>query len=138
MIRISLCAVLTLAIPQIANAASPSGLSQQLETAWNSHDPAKFEAFFTPDAKWTAMTEPPSTAPVREQTEAYMKGFPDTNCVLGHHAASENQEFSEWSCTGTNATTKKRVELHTVDVDILAPDGKIKQRYSYLDPAAMK
>jgi len=124
-------------VPQLAGAASPT-LSQLLEAAWNAHDPAQFAALFTPDAKWMSMTAPPSAVPVREQIEAYMKGYPDTDCVLGNHAASENQVFSEWTCTTIDATTKKRLEIHTVSVDILAPDGKIKERHSYLDTAALK
>ncbi|MFL5254494.1 MAG: nuclear transport factor 2 family protein [Rhodopila sp.] len=141
MIRVALCAALVLAAPQIASAAPPgdtSGLSQQLEAAWNAHDLAKFTALFTPDAKWMSMTAPPSSASVRDQTEAIMKANPDTNCVLGSHAADEKQALSEWSCTGTDSMTKKRIEVHTVTVDILAPDGKIKERHGYFDPASLK
>lgn len=117
-----------------------------LVSAWNSHDPARLAAFYTPDATFE---EVPLGSPLHGQAaiRAMLTGlftaFPDFVMTAGNRAEHSDCLAWEWIVTGTHRAefngipaTNRPVKMRGVSWCCLR-GGKVAENREYWDLATL-
>jgi steroid delta-isomerase-like uncharacterized protein len=116
-------------------------------SAWNSHDPNRLAAFFTPDAVYE---EVPFGSSVQGQAAlsamfaSIFTAFPDLVMTAGRRVEQTDCLVWEWIITGTHRgpfmeipATENSIQLRGVSFCSLRA-GKVAQDREYWDMAALK
>ena len=122
--------------------AHKSGIAESWISAWNSHDPDKLAAIFTPDIMYEDVpfaSVNHGSAELRKFAASEFDGSPDLHVELGSSSIQGNHGIIEWTFSGTDKgifKTGKKFSVRGVSI-MTMKNGKISRNVDYYDAATV-
>lgn len=119
-----------------------SGIAESWISAWNSHDPDKLAAIFTPDVMYEDVpfaTVNHGSAELRKFAATEFDGSPDLHVELGSSSIQGTHGIIEWTFSGTDKAmfkTGKKFSVRGVSI-LTLKNGKISRNVDYYDAATV-
>ena len=119
-----------------------SGIAERWISAWNSHDPDKLAAIFTPDVMYEDVpfgAVNHGSAELRKFAASEFEGSPDLHVELGTSSIHGEHGIIEWTFSGTDKgifKTGKKFSVRGVSV-VTVKNGKISRNVDYYDAATV-
>ena len=119
-----------------------SGIAERWISAWNSHDPDKLAAIFTPDVTYEDVpfgAVNHGSAELRKFAASEFEGSPDLHVELGTSSIQGEHGIIEWTFSGTDKgifKTGKKFSVRGVTI-LTVKNGKISRNVDYYDAATV-
>lgn len=112
-------------------------LSRRYTQAWNSHDPERIAAQFTPDGRFIVEdgASYAGSASLANMAEEFLSELPDLKMHMTRLERDGDRVLYHWTISGTHAATGATVELTGVESWLLAQDGRIQESRETWDEA---
>ena len=140
--------VLVLVTASLVGQKNPQTASQKHDiaeswiSAWNSHDPDKLTAAFTPDVTYEDVpfgAVNHGSAELRKFAASEFEGSPDLHVELASSSIEGEHGSIEWTFSGTDAgmfKTGKKFSVRGVSI-VTVKNGKISRNIDYYDVATL-
>ena len=140
--------VLVLVTASLVGQKKPQTASQKHDiaeswiSAWNSHDPDKLAAIFTPDIMYEDVpfaSVNHGSAELRKFAASDFDASPDLHVELGSSSIQGNHGTIEWTFSGTDKgifKTGKKFSVRGVSI-LTLKNGKISRNVDYYDAATV-
>ena len=118
-----------------------SGIPESWISAWNSHDPDKLAAIFTPDIMYEDVpfaSVNHGSAELRKFAASEFDGSPDLHVELGSSSIQGNHGTIEWTFSGTDKgifKTGKKFSVRGVSI-LTLKNGKASASAAIVEPPA--
>ena len=124
------------------DSANKTDIAQAWINGWNSHDPEKLLAIFTPDVMYEDVpfgAVSHGSAELRKFAASEFEGSPDLHVELGSSSIHGEQGSIEWTFSGTDKgifKTGKKFSVRGVSI-VTVKNGKISRNVDYYDVATL-
>ena len=128
--------------PTTAKPAGTSPVADSWIAAWNSHDPAKWATYFTPDVYYEDVTVGEisrGSAEAQKFAASFFTDVPDLKLELADSSIEGNHGSIQWILSGTDKgvfKTGKPFKVRGVSI-ITINNGKISRSIDYYDLATI-
>jgi steroid delta-isomerase-like uncharacterized protein len=139
---LALLALSLVAQKQQQTATHKNGIAESWISAWNSHDPDKVAAIFTPDVTYEDVpfgAVNHGSAELRKFAASEFEGSPDLHVELASSSIEGEHGSIEWTFSGTDAgmfKTGKKFSVRGVSI-VTVKNGKISRNVDYYDVATL-
>ena len=144
--RLFACAFFLLSIgltlPMESRSKPPASVAESWVAAWNSHDPAKWATYFTPDIYYEDVTFGEisrGTAEASKFAASFFSDVPDLKLELVEAHGEGDHGSIQWILTGTDKgifKTGKKFKVRGASI-IAIRDGKVSRSVDYYDLATI-
>ena len=127
---------------QQQTATHKNRIAERWITAWNSHDPDKLAAIFTPDVMYEDVpfgAVNHGSAELRKFAASEFEGSPDLHVELASSSIAGEHGSIEWTFSGTDVgifKTSKKFSVRGVSI-VTVKNGKISRNVDYYDVATV-